>query len=227
MGTSGMKGSQMSTPRQTGKGHPRCALMAAAFAFAALSITPLGDRAAFGQCSYEVTATIQGPPCWPGNNPTPLIPRGLNVHGEIVGDYADCLTGGVRHPFFWSLDTGLITLPVPDGVFTAHAHDISDGRLIVGDHLYSGIGWRGYIYDMQTQTYAYLEPKHGVGSSWANAVNNAGVVAGARSFTKSGTNPYNAVIWRPLEDGSPVEDLGVMGVGANSSARAINALERV
>ncbi|HRQ74812.1 MAG TPA: hypothetical protein PK098_02720, partial [Phycisphaerales bacterium] len=38
----------------------------------------------------------------------------------------------------------------------------------------------------------------------------------------TGANPFNAVIWKPFEKGSPVQDLGVMN-GPNSEGRAINA----
>jgi uncharacterized membrane protein len=216
----------MKVPRQTGKGNPRCALMAAAFACAALFIAPLGDRVAFGQCSYEVTAIVAGPPCGPSGNPTPLIPRGMNLHGEIVGSYRDCLVPSRDHAFYWSPDAPgqLITLPTPPWAMSSFANDINDNGMIAGVHrLPDGLTYVGFVYDIKANNgeYIYLPTKHGVGTSSAAAINNAGVVAGARSIGKSGINPYNAVIWRPFEDGSPVEDLGIVE-GPNSSALGIN-----
>jgi uncharacterized membrane protein len=228
-GDYGMKGSQMNIPRQTGKGNPRCALMAAAFAFAILSIAPLGDRAVFGQCQYEVTAIIQAPDCDIGDSPT--IPQGLNLHGHVVGYYWPCAIGNER-AFFWSQATGFVTLPTPPGVARAWAYAISDTGLIVGQHEVSGVGRKGFIYDFNINNgqYQYLEPLHdgavATNLSSANAVNNAGVVAGRRSISKTGGTPFNAVIWRPFEKGAPVEDLGLMN-HQNSTAKAINESESV
>jgi uncharacterized membrane protein len=226
MGTPGMKGSQMNAPRQTGKGCPRCALMVASFAFAILSIPPLGDRAAvFGQCKYELTAIISAPPCKTSNSPT--FARGLNIHGHVTGYYRPCAIGNDR-AFFWSQETGFVTLPTPPGVFRAWAYAISDTGFIVGQHDVTGVGSKGFIYDMNKNNgeYIYLEPVHeGVvvqNLSSANAVNSEGVVAGMRVCTEPGVTParYNAVIWRPLEKGAPVQDLGVVD-GPNSSALGI------
>jgi uncharacterized membrane protein len=219
-GPHGMKGQHMNAPRQTGKRYPRCALMAAAFVFAALSILPLGDRAVFGQCSYSYVE-IAPSPCQFGG-PPPLIPGGLNWLGHIVGRYRDCADTTLWHAFFWSEDTGLITLPRPDGVTVMRAFDINDSRQIVGEASFTGIGFRAFMYDMNIGEFMFLEPKHGAGRSWANSINKDGAVAGARSIGKSGINPYNAVIWRPFEKGSPVEDLGIPEGMPNSTARAIN-----
>jgi uncharacterized membrane protein len=223
MGTSGMKGSQMSIPRQTAKGHPHCALMAAAFAFAALSIPPLDDRAAFGQCSYEVTAIVTGPDC-PFFGQAALIPTALNERGDIAGYWLECDVSA-NQAFFRSAETGVLTtLPRPPGVWSAVATGLNDNGLIIGTHSISGVGDRGFVYDLNNPGagFTYMEPKHGVGGSWANALNNAGVVAGARSISKSGINPYNAVMWRPLEKGAPIEDLGTMQ-GPHSTSLALNS----
>jgi hypothetical protein len=213
-----MKGSQMSIPRQTAKGHPHCALMAAAFAFAALFIAPLGDRAVFGQCSYSYVE-IAPSPCQFGG-PPPLSGLGLNALGQVVGQYRDCADTTLWHAFFWSEDTGLITLPKPDGATSMSARDLNDHQQIVGQVLFPGVAWRGYTYDMNTGEFQFLESKHGVGSNEANAINNAGIVAGSRSISKSGSTPYNAVIWDT--NTGEVIDLGLWGVGPNSTARDID-----
>jgi uncharacterized membrane protein len=229
MGTSGiMKGSQMSTPRQTGKRNPRCALMAAAFAFVALSITPLGDGAVFGQCQYEIThSIIQGPPCWPSGNPAPIIPRDMNSMGHVVGLVSDCLNPSISYGFLW-IDGVMTVFDLPQGVTEAHHLAINDDGVITGVHLFPGEGYTGFAYDPHTQTYHYLMPLHdgavATTRSSANSVNNQGIIAGMRLYTEPGVTParYNAVIWRPFEDGSPVEDLGIPDGMPNSTARAIN-----
>jgi uncharacterized membrane protein len=217
VGTPGMKGAQMNTPRQTGKRYPSCAT--AAIAALAMALTAAVDRAMFGQCSYS-HVEIAPSPCQFGG-PPPLIPGGLNALGHITGYYRDCGDTTLWHAFFWSEDTGLITLPRPDGVTIMRAFDINDNRQIVGEASFTGIGYRGFMYDMNTGEFHFLETKHGAGWSWANSINRNGIVAGARSISKSGINPYNAVIWRPLEKGAPVEDLGLMN-RQNSTAKALN-----
>jgi uncharacterized membrane protein len=221
-GDSGMKGSQMNIPRQTAKGNPRCALMAAAFAFAALSITPLGDRAVFGQCNYEVTTIVTGPDC-PFFGQAALIPTALNERGDMAGYWLECDVSA-NQAFFWSAKTGVLTtLPRPPGVWSAVATGLNDNGLIIGTHSISGVGDRGFVYDLNNPGagFTYLPTLHGAGQSWATSINNAGVVAGARSISKSGNNPYNAVIW--VTNTKEVIDLGVMS-GPNSWATSINHL---
>jgi len=194
------------------------ALIASAIALAAL------DTAAHAQCQYEVTAILDIGDCDIGDSHT--FGQGMNNNGDVVGFYRLCAIGNER-AFFWSQETGFITLPHPDDVVRSWAYDISDNGIIVGQHEFTGIGRKGFAYDMATGEYKHLDPLHdgvsAVNVSSANAVNSNGVVAGMRIIGKPDDPqplPYNAVIWRPFEKGSPVEDLGVMN-GPNSWASDI------
>jgi probable HAF family extracellular repeat protein len=53
-----------------------------------------------------------------------------------------------------------------------------------------------------------------------NAINNQGIAVGARSITKGGNNPHNAVIWDT--NTGEVTDMGAIWI-LNSSARDINS----
>jgi uncharacterized membrane protein len=183
--------------------------------------------AAFGQCNYS-HQEIVAPPC-PFIGPPPLIGTGLSNHGEVVGHFRDCDDTTIRHPFYWSEKTGLVLLPKPEGATTMRPTDINDHRQISGEVLFPdlpGPGWRGFMYDMNAQTFHLLEPAVESGQAYANAINNNGIVAGSRSTKATGPSNYNAVIWRPLEKGAPVEDLGVIG-GPNSSAQGINEVGEI
>jgi hypothetical protein len=99
--------------------------------------------AVFGQCQYELTANITSPPC-PFGGTSPLIGSGLNENGEVVGRYSACPGCGTQcwdSAFFWSAETGLITLPKPDGVTIMRAYDINDHQQIAGEVLFPA--WRG------------------------------------------------------------------------------------
>jgi uncharacterized membrane protein len=176
----------------------------------------------FGQCNYSVQQII-GPGCPPFGSPTPLIATGLNKNGEVVGHYADCSNEN-RHPFYWSEQTGLVTLPFPDGAVSARPYDINDMGQIVGEYRIPFVGWRGFMYDMLADEFHLLEPKFGVGMSVVNAINNAGIAVGARSITKAGNNPHNAVIWDT--NTGKITDLGVMQ-GPNSWANSVNQLAQL
>jgi uncharacterized membrane protein len=166
------------------------------------------------QCAYSVQAIIQAPPiCIPGEPPVTMA-RGMSSYG-VVGFRHDCNVGGAYHSFFWSPDTGFVTLAKPQGVFASIANDITPDGVVVGYNQITGVGRRAYLYDMKSHPgeYTYLEPLHGVGDSWITAVNSAGTAFGARSIGKSGVQPYNAALWT---NGKPT-DLGVMH-GPNSEA---------
>jgi probable HAF family extracellular repeat protein len=103
---------------------------------------------------------------------------------------------------------------------SARPYDINDMQQIVGETLFPGIGWRGFMYDMLADEFHILEPKFGVGMSVVNAINNEGIAVGARSTTKGGSNPHNAVIWDT--NTGKITDLGIPSNSANSTARSIN-----
>jgi uncharacterized membrane protein len=172
-----------------------------------------------GQCMYEVEV-IAAPPCQFGQSA--LIASGLNNLGEAVGRFSacpGCTPNCWDSAFYWSKATGIVPLPKPDGVTIMRAFDINDHQQIVGEVLYPGVAWRGFMYDMNTNEFHFLEPKFGVGMAVLNAINNQGIAVGARSITKGGNNPHNAVIWDT--NVGKITDLGIPPNSQNSTARAI------
>lgn len=185
-----------------------------------LLLTLSFSGAASAQCQYEVVATITAPPC-PFTGPPPVYGRGINNHGHVCGYYADCDESALDHAFYWTPETGLVTLPEPEWAFGAVATDISDEGLVCGYYrLPSFIHTRAFVFKTSTGEMTYLEPLQENGSTGANAINNNGVIAGWRSIGNSGSNPYNAMIWDTIS--GEVTDLGVMN-GPNSTAIDINA----
>jgi hypothetical protein len=197
--------------------------LVAMLACAGLAIAVPGPGAALAQCMYSAQV-IAGPPC-PFAGQAALIGTGMSNTGAVVGYWMHCDDPGYE-AFYWTEQTGLITLPRPANVWRATAADVNDHNIIVGVHWITGVGERGYVYDMNNPQagFTYLEPLHGVGISGLSAINNSGIAVGWRSIGKPGQspNPYNALIWRPFEKGAPVEDLGVLS-GPNSSALAVSA----
>jgi uncharacterized membrane protein len=185
-----------------------------------IALTVAIPPSAFGQCLYQPTV-INGPAC-PFVGQAALIPTGMNNHGEVVGFWEHCDTPATE-AFFWSESTGLITLPRPDGVGGARADDVNDNRLVVGRHSITGVGTRGFVYDINNPNagFTYLEPKvpDVNGNSSLSAINNAGLAVGSRSFL-SAPAPYNAVVWDTHT--GEVLDLGVMGIGPNSAAVGVS-----
>jgi hypothetical protein len=188
---------------------------------AAIALAAAPFQTAFAQCQYEIEAIIATPPCPDGSQMT-TSPRGMNHRGDVVGRFTTCGFGS--ESFFYSKDTGFVVLPRPPGVYGLRADGINDHRIICGVAAITGIGQRGFVYDMNNPDagFTYLEPLFGVGDSYANAINNANIVAGSRTISSSGGNtPYNACLWMPFGVdgmGPPVVvDLGVMS-GPNSDA---------
>ena len=188
---------------------------------AAISMLALANPAS-AQCQYEITAVIEGPPCGPSQTPLPIVGRGMNSHGHVAGSYLRCSVTA-DEAFYWTPETGLVTMKRPPGVHSAIATDINDAGMVIGHHLYVGVAWKGFVYDIATQEYIHLDPKYGTGTVSLNAINNAGIAVGSRSIGKPGQspNPYNAVIWDT--NTGEVVDLGV-GKGPNSVAVDVNEM---
>jgi len=152
------------------------------------------SQAAHGQCEYEVTAVIQAPPC-PVTGPPATFATGMNESGTVVGWYQDCVTCCNDHAFVWTPDDGFQTLPKNNDVFSIEAYDINDNGTIVGTVSLKDVGFRGFVFDPETEEYVVLSPVvPNSGWSFAVAINDAGVVAGERSIGPSIT-PRTAFIW--------------------------------
>lgn len=161
-------------------------------------------------CEYEVT-TLQFPiECGIGT----VLTAGfsLNEYGAVVGTYR-CPISTFFQGFMWTAEDGFEGLDPPQGVVEVFPTDINNNGIICGTLRVSGVGNRGFVYDNGEWT--ILPPVVDVpgARSSANAINNAGIVAGQRSLTK-GPTPENAYIWSADRG---FTDLGVLK-GPNSGA---------
>lgn len=84
-----------------------------------------------GSCMYEVVATLQGPACAEEVGTPAAIPWAINDNNEVVGYYNICGVGS-RRAFYWSQETGVVTLTFPFAIHESRAYDISDNGWIVG-----------------------------------------------------------------------------------------------
>jgi len=134
--------------------------------------------------------------------------RGINTYGEVVAD------NGVL-AFAWSPTKGSFNLPpLPGSTYgETVAGGINASGIIAGESLsvldYQAVVWRnGVVHDLGTLPGGTL--------SWATAINDLGVVAGASDGT--GFQP-NAMIW---SDAVGMQRLGTFTGGSYSEAFSIN-----
>ena len=185
-----------------GSSAPCAALLAA---LAAVAVSP----AVRGQCQYEITAVIQGPECGIFGFP-PIVGTALSDSGEVVGWYTAC-TIGTDEAFYWSAETGFVTLDRPPGVYAAKADELSEERTIVGTYSVTDIGLRGFIHHLNSGEWTEIEPLEGGAWTWAHAISPDGAtVVGARTGGLGGglTAPYQAYYYDVAS--STYTDLGVM-----------------
>lgn len=139
--------------------------------------------------------------------------RGISIDGEVVGD------NGVL-AFAWSPTKGRFNLPPLPG--SRYGETVVGGinatGIIAGESLsvsnYHAVVWRnGVVHDLGTLSGGVL--------SWATAINDSGVVAGASDGT--GFQP-NAMIW---SDAVGMQRLGTFKGGSYSEAFSINRYSHV
>lgn len=185
----------------------------------ALAVTLAFTSCLRAQCQYEVTAIIEGPPCDLGPPTASIFPSAINENSEVVGSYNVCI-GVNRRAFYWSKKTGLVTLPMPPGVYSMSASDINDAGTICGTWWTNNAsgGRRGWVYWPDTQTYIELDTVTGNGWSLAHAINNDNVVVGERAYTDD-VAPRQAFIWSS-DDG--FLDLPPTNAGGNNVAHGID-----
>lgn len=174
-------------------------------------------------CHYDIIATIQGPEC-PPHGPALTTATAISPNGQYVcGRYLPCGIG-TSQGWYWTAQTGLVTIPLPAGISWCEAYDVSDAGLVVGEYQGSTAGnHRGFIFDIQrAQFVATLTSVNATGRCAINAINSSGTVCGWRSIgsLNDPINPYQAFIWSQK---TGYIDLGVMN-GPNSGATDISDL---
>jgi uncharacterized membrane protein len=109
--------------------------------------------------------------------------------------------------------TGMVTLPLPNGMSTMQARDVNDAGQVVGSCGGSS-GDRGFIYNVQSNQFKFVN-NLAPGQIEISAINNAGVSCGTRTIDPT---PYTAAFIRAA-DGT-LTDLGVIS-GPRSGATDI------
>jgi probable HAF family extracellular repeat protein len=148
---------------------------------------------------------------------TLVAPINLNDKGQVVGAAAVGTNDGNIHPFIWSKQTGTRDLRPLDHASTAEARDINNYGIAVGDSLRDPAGtlpahaalWKapGHRYDLGAL---------GQGMSFAEAINDAGLVAGDSYFQGS---TLHAFAWTRA---TGMIDIGTLPGGTVSEARAVD-----
>jgi len=132
-----------------------------------------------GQCQYEVTQLEYPIVCALGDVVTSAL--GLNNHGVVVGSYK-CAVWTHSEAYLWTSEGGYVALPLPTGVCSSAAGDISDNGVIVGTFGGGCSVFRGFVYE--DGQYTELPPLQGP-YSWADSISNAGLVVGCRTIRDS------------------------------------------
>ena len=169
-------------------------------------------------CAYEVTEVIEAPPCQFGNSvhATAISPSGKYACGYV----ATCGAGDTKRAWLYDTATDeLLLLPLPAGIVTSMARDVSE-EYVVGE--YAGLtGDFGFIYEISTGEYTSIPPQEEGGTCVALGVNDSGTVCGYRSIKDDDgdpVSPWNAFVWSEVDG---FIDLGVM-TGVRSEARDIS-----
>jgi probable HAF family extracellular repeat protein len=166
-------------------------------------------------CRFEVADIIQAPSCGI-TGPPATIATAISPNGRYVAGYhAQCATSDDEAFIYDRQTREFRTLPRPQGVVSAMAHDVNDSGLTVGGY-WSTVGRHGFVYDIPSGQYVAQLNASGSGV-WceAMAINSKGQVCGYRSLDDGGdpVNPLNAFVW----EAGKFTDIGVLN-GPNSSA---------
>ncbi|MCA9291845.1 MAG: DUF3466 family protein [Phycisphaerales bacterium] len=163
----------------------RCVMPVAAAGLLGLA-TPVS-----AQCMYEVTI-VAGPPC--GDDHRNITFYGINDLGDACGYVCgSCITCFTLDPIAWSGRTGLVFLEAAPGDETPRANDLNVHGDIVGTMEYPDTPDVGRMATLWRDGAAIpLVLPEGATLSEGNAINNAGVVAGAVDFEEG---PWQATLW--------------------------------
>ena len=168
----------------------------AARAAAAVCCALVLPSAALAQvpCAYEVTEVIEAPPCQFGNSvhATALSPSGKYACGYV----ATCGTGDTNRAWLYDTATDeLLLLPLPAGIVTSMARDVSE-EYVVGEYA-SLTGSFGFIYKISTGEYTSLLAQSPEGFCKVAEINSNGTACGWRSVDDGGdpVHPWVAFIY--------------------------------
>ncbi len=132
------------------------------------------------ECGYEVVI-VHPSPC--GQlGPPPASGRGLNSLGNMAGHRSRC-SDGYNNAIFWTPQTGMVDLQMPEDTFRSQALDVNDNGLYVGWVEISGddLGALGFLYDGRSVITLGTLP--GGNFSQATAINNVGQITGFWGIT--------------------------------------------
>jgi probable HAF family extracellular repeat protein len=157
-----------------------------------------------------------GPVLLPGISGPGGFAYAVNNAGVAVG-YG--WAAGMNQPARWT-NTGagwtLTVLPLPPNAVGGIARDVNSAGTIVGEVAMAGTGCAQAV--VWTAAVSLLPPLAVGSCSAANAVNDAGQIAGISSVRGAD----HAVLWQPLlAGGYAVTDLGALS-GSSATVRAIN-----
>ena len=150
-----------------------------------------------GQCEYEVTI-LPNVPCF-GADAVPR-PWAINDNGEVAGSFDLCASSS-EGAFYWSQETGLIILNMPEGTTDSEVNDINNNGQIVGEYSNTNCeqGFMGFLVD--GDEFTCLGTLRGGTNSVAHAINDNGVITGWWGNTVTGPSPL-AFVW---EDGAMMD----------------------
>jgi probable HAF family extracellular repeat protein len=172
-----------------GRAPPVCAAAAAAL---------LAGARAPGQCEYEVTI-IEPHGCGIFSPPS-VVPQGINRQGHVVGYDDDCPgSDDPEDAFFWSVETGYVTIDTGLALSRERALDINDAGLVVGSYEDPSNRFKAFLHDGRSMIDLGTLP--GDDQSEALAINAAGLIVGYSH--NPATGPLTACLW---EDGA-IRDL--------------------
>jgi len=176
------------------------------------------DSGAAGQCSYEITAIIEGPICGGDPDPVSFSAAAMADNGDVGGEFS-CFI--LSQAATWNEVAGITPLPFLSGFNEARIGGLTSINEMVGTQFSSTLTWRAVIWQNGVPT--RLPDWPGTTLSFAFGINRDGWITGYWGNDIIG--PGNAaIIWKP--DGSMVnlnDDLA----GISSQGVDINDIGQV
>lgn len=133
---------------------------------------------------------------------------GMNAAGHFVGSF---LNGSVRTSFWWSPETGFLTLANPAGMTSCYVGDVNDSDQIIGSCHASG-NMQAIFWGSPSSAGEFLPALSGYTSSYSgNTLNNPGIAAGYAGTSIRGQVVYTAVRWVRTGTTWTVGSIGTLG----------------